>query len=179
MLPGHHGRGQHGHGDQPGRQNFKSGHLGFSNGYGSQDIWLLDLEMSRANGGLNEKFVHGRSLLREAGTGNSHKIRRSPQAVARERRFDADISIIGVFGERLCIGELKCVKLRIPACNAPSLRQCLAQQSFSLFRASVMSFLKCNAHMVLCKQKNQQEARSTEQQRSLARILRTEQQYGE
>jgi hypothetical protein len=83
MLPGYHGRVQHGHGDQPGRQNFKSGHLGFSNGYGSQDIWLLDPEMRGADGGLNEKLVYGRSPLREADAGDCNKVRRSPQAVAR------------------------------------------------------------------------------------------------
>jgi hypothetical protein len=73
IFPSHHGRGQHGCGDQPSRQNIKSGHFSFSNGYRSQNILASDLEMSGANGGLNEKLVYGRSPLREVGGGNDHK----------------------------------------------------------------------------------------------------------
>ncbi|HEX3913250.1 MAG TPA: hypothetical protein VHW71_07070 [Steroidobacteraceae bacterium] len=49
----------------------------------AKTFWLLHLEMSGANGGSNEKFVYGRSPLREAGAGNSHKVRRSPLVAAR------------------------------------------------------------------------------------------------
>jgi hypothetical protein len=38
--------------------------------------------MSGVNGGLNENFVHGRSPVREADAGKTHKVRRWPQAVA-------------------------------------------------------------------------------------------------
>ena len=53
ILLSHHGRGQHGCGDQPSRQNFKSGHSSFSIGYGSQNILASPLEMSGATGSLN------------------------------------------------------------------------------------------------------------------------------
>jgi hypothetical protein len=65
ILPSHHGRGQHGCGDQPSRQNFESRHFSFSIGYRSQNILASALKMSGATGGLNEIFVYGRSPLRE------------------------------------------------------------------------------------------------------------------
>jgi hypothetical protein len=53
ILPSHHGRGQHGCGDQPSRQDLKSGHFSFSIGYRSQNILASALEISGATGGLN------------------------------------------------------------------------------------------------------------------------------
>jgi hypothetical protein len=83
MLPSHQGRGQHGCGDQPSRQNFESGHFSLSIGYRSQDILASAFEMGGATGGLNEIFVHGRSPLREVGGGIDHNSGpRSSRAVA-------------------------------------------------------------------------------------------------
>jgi hypothetical protein len=56
--------------------------------------------MSGANGGLNEKFVHGRSLLREVDAANNRKVR-----ARRAREFGADQHR----AEHLCIGALKWV----------------------------------------------------------------------
>jgi hypothetical protein len=81
ILSSHRGRGQHGYGDQPSRQNFKSGHFSFSIGYRSQNILAPALKMSGATGDLNEIFVYGRSLLREVGGGNDHKFQ--PALVTR------------------------------------------------------------------------------------------------
>jgi hypothetical protein len=53
ILPSHHGRGQHGCGDQPSRQNFKSGHFSFSIEDKSQNILASALEMSGATGDFN------------------------------------------------------------------------------------------------------------------------------
>ena len=80
------------------------------------------LEMSGATGGLNEIFVHSRSPLREVGGRNDHNFRPTivtrRGALTRHRRLKlnsrseesfstapvADISVIGLFGERLWIG---------------------------------------------------------------------------
>jgi hypothetical protein len=75
ILASHHGRAQHGYGDQPSRQNFESGHFSFSIGYRSQNILAPALKMSRTAGHLNEIFLYGRSPLREVGGGNDHKFR--------------------------------------------------------------------------------------------------------
>jgi hypothetical protein len=83
ILPSHRGRGQHGCGDQPSRQNFKSRHFSFSVGYRSQVILASALEMSGPIGGLNEKIVHGRSPLRETRGGHDHKFRRARRTPLR------------------------------------------------------------------------------------------------
>jgi hypothetical protein len=86
ILPSHYGRGQHGCGDQPSRQNLKSGHFSFSIGYRSQNILASALKMSEATGGLNEILVYGRSLLREVGGEAITDFGpRSSRAAARER----------------------------------------------------------------------------------------------
>jgi hypothetical protein len=85
MLPSHRGRGQHGCGDQPSRQNFKSGHFSFSIGGGSQNILASPLEMSEATAvSTNILFmvVH-RARSAEETTTNSDP--RSSRAAARER----------------------------------------------------------------------------------------------
>jgi hypothetical protein len=75
ILASHHGRAQHGYGDQSSRQNFEFGHFSFSIGTEAKTFWRLLFKMSGVTGGLNEIFVYGRSPLREVGGGNHHKFR--------------------------------------------------------------------------------------------------------
>jgi hypothetical protein len=162
ILLSHHGRGQHGCGDQPSRQNFKSSHSSFlhwiqkskhfgftfGNGWSDRQFKLNYLFM----------FVHRRARSAEETITNSG--RRSSRAVASERaiggysrseesfltvcetRSVAETSIIGLFGEHLwMMNDLKrpLIALHVgvggsagPIDRKQTLRDCL-----SLFRVLV------------------------------------------